>query len=220
LVTASWNTSDGSAGAGDYVAASGSVSFPPGSLSQPVDVTVNGDTLAEPDETFHVDLKSPVGATLLKTRGVGTILDDDSSARPTVRSFTVVSDGGNGAASGHDRLQWVNPVGGSPIEMRIKFTKRLGCTPPTDPNGTYDGVFSFAPVGLPGEARVLDNNGLDLNVPVCYTFWVIYPGPVASVGVSAVGRPFDATGLLRWKYSTGTGTTACSRSTTPARSRG
>jgi len=27
------------------------------------------------------------------------------------------------------------------------------------------------------------------------------------VGVSAVGRPFDATGLLRWKYSTGTGTT-------------
>ena len=208
MVTASWDTSDGSAGSGDYVAASGSVSFPPGSLSQLVDVTVNGDTLVEPDETFHVDLKSPVGASLLKTRGVGTILDDDSGARPPVRSFTVVSDGATGALSGHDRLQWVNPVGGSPIELRIRFTKRLGCTPPLDPDTTYDGLIQlFPPFGAPGEARFLDSNGLDLNTPYCYTFWVIYPGPVASVGVSAIGRPFDATGRLRWKYSTGTGTT-------------
>jgi hypothetical protein len=208
-VAASWITSDGSASAGsDYVAASGTVNFPPGTLSRPLSVAVNGDTFVESDETFHVDLSSPVGATLAKARGVGTILDDDSSSRPPVRSFTVVSDGGTGATSGHDRLQWVNPVGGSPIELRIRFTKRLGCTPPLDPDTTYDGLIQlFPPFGAPGAPRFLDNNALDLDTPYCYTFWVIYPGPVASSGVSAIGRPFNATGLLRWKYSTSTGTT-------------
>jgi hypothetical protein len=211
MVTASWNTSDGSAGAvaGDYVAASGSVSFPPGSLSQPVDVTVNGDIFVEPDETFHVDLKSPVGATLLKTRGVGTILDDDSSTRPPVRSFTVVSDGATAPTSGHDRLQWVNPVGGNPVETRIRFTKRLGCTPPSNPDTTYDGLIQVFPpnIGAPGEPRSFDHKDLDLDTSYCYTIWVIHSGGAASVGVSATGRPFDATGRLRWKYSTGTGMT-------------
>ena len=206
-VTASWSTSNGSATAGsDYAAGSGVVGFPPGSLSQVLGVSVSGDVLVESDETFHVDLTAPVGAGLAKPRGVGTILDDDASARPPVRSFTVVSDGATGPTSGHDRLQWVNPVGGSPIEMRIKFTKGLGCAPPTDPNGTYDGVISFAPAGLPGEPRFVDNNPLDLDTSYCYTFWVIYPGPAASVGVSATGRPFNATGLLRWKYSAATST--------------
>jgi outer membrane protein assembly factor BamB len=33
------------------------------------------------------------------------------------------------------------------------------------------------------------------------------PGPVASAGVSGIGRPFNATGRVKWKYATGTGTT-------------
>ena len=212
-------------------AASGSVSFPPGSLSQLVGVTVNGETLVEPDETFHVDLKSPVGATLLKTRGVGTILDDDSSARPPVRSFTVVSDGATGTLSGHDRLQWVNPVGGNPIELRIKFTKRLGCTPPLDPDGTYDGVISSAHIGrTAGRGALPRQQGLALDIPVCYTFWVDLPGP-ARVGGRVGDRPAvrrhrqAALEVLDGHWSDGRGaahgrsSTACSPSTTPARSR-
>src|SRR4029453_7910366 len=172
-VAASWITSDGSASAGsDYVAASGSVNFPPGTVSRPLSVAVNGDTLVESDETFHVDLSSPVGAMLARARGAGTILDDDSSARPPVRSFTVVSDGGTGPTSGHDRLQWVNPVGGSPVELRIRFTKRLGWPPPPHPAPTYDGLIQlFPPFGAPGAPRFLDNNALDLDTPYCYTFW-------------------------------------------------
>jgi hypothetical protein len=209
-VSASWTTSDGSAtaGSGDYNAASGSVVFPPGSVSQQVGVAVNGDTTIEPDETFHVDLKSPVGATILKARGVGTILDDDSSSRPPVRSFTVVSDGNTGPTSGHDRLQWVNPVGGSPTEIRIRFTKRLGCTPPNNPDTTFDGLLQVFPpsIGAPGTVQSFDNTNLDLDTTYCYTIWAIYGG-LASSGTSANGRPFDATSFLRWKYSTGTGTT-------------
>jgi outer membrane protein assembly factor BamB len=209
-VRADWSTSDGGATGGpDYVAAAGTVSFPPGTLSQAVDVMVNGDVVVEPDETFHVDLKSPVGATLLKARGVGTILDDDSSARPPVRSFTVVSDGAATPMSGRDRLQWVNPVGGNPVEIRIRFTARLGCTPPTNADTTYDGLIQVFPpaIGAPGEPRSVDNKDLALGTPYCYTIWVIHSGGAASAGVSATGRPFDATGRLRWKYSTATGIT-------------
>jgi hypothetical protein len=43
-------------------------------------VTVNGDTTVEPDETFSVNLTSPVGATIVDAQGVGTITNDDSAA--------------------------------------------------------------------------------------------------------------------------------------------
>jgi parallel beta-helix repeat protein len=77
-VTVSFATADGTATAGsDYVAASGSLSFAPGVTTQPVQVTVNGDTVDEPDETFLVNLSAPTSATIADGQGVGTILDDD-----------------------------------------------------------------------------------------------------------------------------------------------
>jgi len=42
-----------------------------------IEVAVNGDTTIEPDETFQVQLSSPVGATLLKGTGTATIFNDD-----------------------------------------------------------------------------------------------------------------------------------------------
>ncbi len=43
-------------------------------------VTVNGDTVAEPNETFNVNVTNVTGATLGDGTGVGTILDDDTIA--------------------------------------------------------------------------------------------------------------------------------------------
>jgi hypothetical protein len=78
-VTASYATANGTATAGlDYVSAAGTVSFGPGSTSQPVAVDVLGDVLLEGDETFFVNLSSPVNATIGDGQGVGTILDDDT----------------------------------------------------------------------------------------------------------------------------------------------
>lgn len=77
-VTVSYATSNSSAAAGaDYQAQSGIVTIPAGQLSQPVTVKIVGDALDELDETFNVDLSSPVNATIADSRGVGTILDDD-----------------------------------------------------------------------------------------------------------------------------------------------
>ena len=78
-VTVQYATADGSATAGsDYVAGSGTVTFTPGgSLTQPVSITVNGDSLEEPNETFLVNLTTPVNATISDSQGVGTVNNDD-----------------------------------------------------------------------------------------------------------------------------------------------
>ena len=52
-----FSTSDGSAVAGlDYVAVNGTLTFAPSVTSQPISVPIIGDTLAEPSETFFVQV--------------------------------------------------------------------------------------------------------------------------------------------------------------------
>jgi subtilisin-like proprotein convertase family protein len=63
--------------AGDYAAASGTLSVPAGATSASVAVTLNGDTDVEPDETFFVNLVNPSGATIIDSQGVGTLVNDD-----------------------------------------------------------------------------------------------------------------------------------------------
>jgi hypothetical protein len=210
LASVTFNTSDGSAvQPSDYGTNFGILNFFPDDTPETLNFLVQGDMTPEPNETFHVDLSAPSGVVLADRRGVATILDDDGPAQPDVSSFTIVSDGGTTATSGHNRLQWLNPVGGSPIELRIRFNKGNPCVPPDPafPAGPSFDVISLAPSGAPGEARFHDHNTLDLGTSYCYTFWVIHSGSVASAGVSGIGRPFNATAKLKWKYATGTGTT-------------
>jgi hypothetical protein len=54
--------------------------FDAGRTRQAFEVNVNGDALAEPDETFHVTLSGVVGATLADGAAIGTISNDDASA--------------------------------------------------------------------------------------------------------------------------------------------
>ncbi|NGN39688.1 autotransporter domain-containing protein [Mesorhizobium sp. CGMCC 1.15528] len=83
-------TADGTATAGvDYVALSGTgVSIGPGSIGGPVTVQILGDTLSEPNETFFVNVTNVVGATVVDGQGVGTIVDNDTSAAPTITSIS------------------------------------------------------------------------------------------------------------------------------------
>ncbi|PYS46371.1 MAG: hypothetical protein DMF68_19405, partial [Acidobacteria bacterium] len=63
----------------DYVARSlNSQIIPAGSQTYTFDVTVNGDTNIEPNETFFVNVTNVTGASIAKGQGVGTILNDDS----------------------------------------------------------------------------------------------------------------------------------------------
>lgn len=77
-VTVNFATADGTATAGsDYVATSGILTFAPGVTVQQVPVTINGDTLVEPNETFNVTLSAASGAAIGTATAVGTINNDD-----------------------------------------------------------------------------------------------------------------------------------------------
>ena len=77
-------TADGSATAGsDYVASAlVGQSIPAGTTSKVFTVTINGDGVVEPDETFLVNLANVTGATVADGQATGTITNDD--AYPTI----------------------------------------------------------------------------------------------------------------------------------------
>jgi hypothetical protein len=77
-VTVGWSTADADAVQPvDYTAGSGTLTFDPGDTSEPIAVTVNGDLVAELDETFRVTLTAPSNATLADAIGIGTVVDDE-----------------------------------------------------------------------------------------------------------------------------------------------
>jgi hypothetical protein len=77
-VSVKFQTTSGTATAGsDFVATSGTLSFPHGTVNKTIAVTIKGDTVHEANETFGVWLSSPVGATILNSPGIGTIVNDD-----------------------------------------------------------------------------------------------------------------------------------------------
>jgi chitinase len=77
-VTVAYTTGNGTATAGsDYQAVSGTLTFAPGETTKTITVPVIGDRLAEPNETFFVNLSGPTNATIADGQGVGTITDDE-----------------------------------------------------------------------------------------------------------------------------------------------
>jgi 6-phosphogluconolactonase (cycloisomerase 2 family) len=90
-VTVSYQTSDGTAVApADYLAASGTLSFPPGVVAAMLNVPVVGDTLDEGNETFSVTLSAPVNADLGRSQASATIVDDDHGGVLDVSPVAVV----------------------------------------------------------------------------------------------------------------------------------
>jgi subtilisin-like proprotein convertase family protein len=64
----------------DYLPAAGELVFPVGMTTQNVTVTVFGDSVPEPSETFFVNLSNGVNATIADTQGVGTILSEEPAS--------------------------------------------------------------------------------------------------------------------------------------------
>ncbi|BBY60113.1 hypothetical protein MSAR_32490 [Mycolicibacterium sarraceniae] len=82
-ITLTYTTSNGSATAGqDYTAATGTVTFAPGAVSQVITISVTGDTTVEPNETLTVTLSNPTGATIATASAAGTIVNDDTATTP------------------------------------------------------------------------------------------------------------------------------------------
>jgi uncharacterized repeat protein (TIGR01451 family) len=71
-------------------------------------VTVNGDTNIEPNETFFVNITGVTGATLGKSQGIGTILNDDFAPTEVVISQVYGGGGNAGATYTHDFIELFN----------------------------------------------------------------------------------------------------------------
>jgi len=78
-ITVNYATADGSAtsAGGDYLAVAGTLTFPAGSLTRAVPVTINGDGVVESDETFVVNLSGASGGSIADGTGAVTIANDD-----------------------------------------------------------------------------------------------------------------------------------------------
>jgi uncharacterized delta-60 repeat protein len=106
----------------------GTVTFAAGETSQTITIEVNGDTIAENDETFAVTLANPTGATITSATANGMIVNDDTNLAitpPTISqpegnsgithyTFTVTR---TGLLSGSSTAQWsVAGIGGQPAD--------------------------------------------------------------------------------------------------------
>jgi CSLREA domain-containing protein len=77
-ISVNYATAGGTATAGtDYTATSNTLTFAPGETSKTVNVSVIGDTLVEPNETFNFNLSNATNATIADGQGIGTITNDD-----------------------------------------------------------------------------------------------------------------------------------------------
>jgi hypothetical protein len=99
-VTVNYATANATATAGsDYTATSGTLTFTPGATTRTVSVTVLGDTLVEPTETFTVGLTASANATIADGSGLGTIANDDAPPVPAIAISDVTQAEGNSGSS-------------------------------------------------------------------------------------------------------------------------
>jgi hypothetical protein len=80
-ITVNYATANGTATVADkdFQAKTGTLVINPGALTGKIVVLVNADVKVEEDETFFVNLSRPVYATIGRSQGLGTIVNDDEA---------------------------------------------------------------------------------------------------------------------------------------------
>jgi VCBS repeat-containing protein len=144
-ISIGYATADGTAQAGsDYQSAGGFVNFVKGETSKTITVTVNGDTLAEGNETFTVSLVTIKGAIIADGVAIGTITNDDGVANRApvgiADSYGVGEDAPAFFSAANGVLKNDTDADGNPLTATLV----TGTT-----NGTLtlnpDGSFSYVP---------------------------------------------------------------------------
>ena len=77
---------------GDYTGVSTNVTFNPGSTQQTLAIALVNDTTDENNETFEVQLSSPVNATISDNLSVVTITDDDAPPSLSIAAASAADD--------------------------------------------------------------------------------------------------------------------------------
>ncbi|CAN5754676.1 hypothetical protein BH10CHL1_BH10CHL1_39540 [soil metagenome] len=119
-ITVNYATSDSTAGALDYTAASGLFTFAAGETSKSFDVATTTDSLSEPDEEVQLTLSNPVGATFGPAGRIATLTIVDVSTLPTIQfsavTYSVNENTGTGVAT---ILVTLSAASAQPVEVGI-----------------------------------------------------------------------------------------------------
>ncbi|MDW7707086.1 putative Ig domain-containing protein [Xanthomonas euvesicatoria] len=179
-------TADGTATAGvDYVASSlTGQTIPAGSSSATFTVLVTGDTLAEPNETFFVNLSNVTGASVSDGQGLGTIVNDD--AQPALSIDDVSVNEGNSGTTTATFTVSLSAASGQTVT--VNYATADGTATAGSDYVARSGTLSFAP-GVTAQGVAVTVNG-DTAVEPNETF---------SVGLSGASNATIA-------RATGTGT--------------
>jgi hypothetical protein len=138
-VTIAYATADGSATGSDYQTASGTLTFAPGETSKTITILVIGDRLAEPNETFYVNLSNPTDATVADGQGMGMILDDDP--RISINDVTV-AEGHTGTQPGTFTVRLSNS---SDVPVTVGYATANGTATADGDYLATSGTLTFAP---------------------------------------------------------------------------
>ncbi|HEV2883461.1 MAG TPA: Calx-beta domain-containing protein, partial [Pyrinomonadaceae bacterium] len=155
----------------DYTTAGGTVTFVPGDTSETVNVSVNGDTTFEADETFTVQLSSPSNATIADADGAGTIQNDDTA--PTLSINDVAVTEGNGGTTNATFTVTLSAASG--VTTTVNYATANGtATAPSDYTAIASTVLTFNPGETSKQVTVLVNG--DVSFESDETFFVNLSG--------------------------------------------
>ncbi len=168
-ITVNYATANGSAIAGsDYTAVSGTVTFAAGQLTRSVNVTINGDTMFEPNETFNVNLSLPGNASIADDQAAGTITNDDTPPTISINDISV-NEGNSGTTSAEFTVSLSN-ASSQTITVNYATANDTATAGNDYINGT--GTVTFTPgqtlrplsVGIPGDVFNEDTVAFRVNL--------------------------------------------------------
>lgn len=184
-----YSTVDGTATSGlDYLGGSGTIVFPPGVVTQYIQVPIIGDIIDEPNETVTLLLTNVLNAVLAQTQATLTIVDDDPLPVVTIADTSVL-EGNSGTTNAVFQLTLSNP---SSSEAQVTCSTSNG----TATNGT-DYIATIAtvifPAGTTNQTFAVPVIGDIINEPD-QTFFVTLSTPI---NCTTIGRsPTPATGTI------------------------
>lgn len=139
--TVQYATAGGSAAApGDYTATGGTLTFNPGETTKPIPVSVSGDIVVEPNETFTVNLSAAVNATIADNQGLGTITNDDAASL-SVNDVTV-PEGNSGSSTATFTVALSNA---SPVAITVQYATANGTATAGSDYTATAGTLTFNP---------------------------------------------------------------------------
>ncbi|MCC8621923.1 putative Ig domain-containing protein [Xanthomonas vesicatoria] len=205
-VTVNYATADGTATAGsDYAARSGTLSFAPGTTTQTVAISVNGDLSVEPNETYRVVLSSATNATIARATGTGTINNDDAvviiapASLPAATAGTAYTQNLS-ASGGTAPYTFALSAGALPAGVTLSASGVLTGTPTA--SGSFNFTVSATDSGAPttgSRAYTLVVAGAAVNLPAT----TLAPG-TAGQAYSAAITPASG-GIAPYTYALAAG---------------